>query len=46
MTKDENGRVWPETVKDEAVTKRTSEAADRFFERKAKREGWANNHKK
>ena len=41
MIVDENGKKWPETVEEEAKMQHTREMMDRFFERKARREGWA-----
>ena len=42
MITDENGQKWPETVEEAAQLKHIKESADRFFDRKARREGWAN----
>lgn len=41
MITDENGQKWPETVEEAAKLKHIEESANRFFERKAQREGWA-----
>ena len=40
MITDENGVKHPETIEEAAQLKHNEEMVDRFFERKARKEGW------